>query len=161
MTELKTGDIAPSFTLPDHAESDFTLTSCRGKKVVLYFYPKDDTPGCTKQAMGFNELIDEFSRLNSIIVGISKDSVSKHAKFRSKHDLNLQLISDYDQNVTELYGAWVKKKMYGKTYMGIERCTFLIDDQGKIRKIWRKVKVKGHAQKVLDTVKSIQKHIEP
>ena len=125
-----------------------------GKKTVIYFYPKDDTPGCTKEAIDFSEKINEFSDLRTQIFGISRDSPEKHEKFIKKHDLKVNLISD-DGEITEYFGVWVEKSMYGKSYMGIERSTFLIDEQLKVIKIWRKVKVPGHVEEVLDFIKNI------
>ena len=125
-----------------------------GKKTVVYFYPKDDTPGCTKEAISFSEKINEFSNLNTQIFGVSRDSFEKHEKFKKKYNLKVNLISD-EGEITEYFGVWVEKSMYGKKYMGIERSTFVIDEQLKILKIWRKVKVSGHVEEVLDFVKNI------
>jgi len=125
-----------------------------GKKTVIYFYPKDDTPGCTKEAINFSEKINEFSNLNTQIFGVSRDSFEKHEKFKKKYNLKVNLISD-EGEITEYFGVWVEKSMYGKKYMGIERSTFVIDEQLKILKIWRKVKVSGHVEEVLDFVKNI------
>ena len=137
------------------SKSDFfTSKELMGKKTVIYFYPKDDTPGCTKEAINFSEKITEFSNLNTQIFGISRDSFEKHEKFKKKHDLVVNLISD-EGEITEYFNVWVEKSMYGKKYMGIERSTFVIDEQLKILKIWRKVKVSGHVEEVLDFVKNI------
>ena len=125
-----------------------------GKKTVIYFYPKDDTPGCSKEAINFSENINEFSNLNTQILGVSRDSFEKHEKFKKKYDLKVNLISD-DGEITEYFGVWVQKSMYGKKYMGIERSTFVIDEQLKILKIWRNVKVSGHVEEVLDFIKNI------
>ena len=125
-----------------------------GKKTVIYFYPKDDTPGCTKEAINFSEKINEFTNLNTQIFGVSRDSFEKHEKFKKKYNLKVNLISD-EGEITEYFGVWVEKSMYGKKYMGIERSTFVIDEQLKILKIWRKVKVSGHVEEVLDFVKNI------
>ena len=125
-----------------------------GKKTVIYFYPKDDTPGCTKEAINFSEKINEFANLNTQIFGVSRDSFEKHEKFKKKYNLKVNLISD-EGEITEYFGVWVEKSMYGKKYMGIERSTFVIDEQLKILKIWRKVKVSGHVEEVLDFVKNI------
>ena len=125
-----------------------------GKKTVIYFYPKDDTPGCTKEAINFSEKINEFSNLNTQIFGVSRDSFEKHEKFKKKYNLEVNLISD-EGEITEYFGVWVEKSMYGKKYMGIERSTFVINEQLKILKIWRKVKVSGHVEEVLDFVKNI------
>lgn len=137
------------------SKSDFfTSKELIGKKTVIYFYPKDDTPGCTKEAISFSEKINEFSNLNTQILGISRDPFEKHEKFKKKHDLKINLISD-EGEITEYFNVWVEKSMYGKKYMGIERSTFVIDEQLKILKIWRKVKVSGHVEEVLDFVKNI------
>lgn len=147
-TELNIGDIAPDFTLPTDGEGEITLSSLKGQKVVVYFYPKDDTPGCTKESCGFNDNLSAFNALNTTIIGISKDSVKKHDKFKAKYSLNFPLASDENSDVCEQYGVWKEKNMYGKTYMGIERTTFLIDKDGKISALWRKVKVPGHVETV-------------
>jgi len=155
MSELTVGAKAPDFDLPTDGGGTFKLSKDgKGKKVVLYFYPKDDTPGCTKQAIGFSELIDEFDAAGALIVGVSKDTAAKHDKFRDKHDLKVTLVSDEDGALCEAYGVWQEKKNYGKTYMGIVRTTFLIDEKGKISEIWPKVRVAGHVEKVLETVQS-------
>jgi peroxiredoxin Q/BCP len=154
MSELKPGDKAPDFTLPADGGRQVSLRELKGKSVVLYFYPKDDTPGCTTEAIGFSEHIDAFNAENTVVIGVSKDTVAKHDKFRDKHELKVILASDEDGAVTEAYGAWVEKNMYGRKYMGIERCTYLIGSDGVIRQVWRKVKVKGHVEAVLDAVKS-------
>ena len=151
---LKIGDAAPDFTLPDQNGDPISLASLRGKKVVLYFYPKDDTPGCTTEAIGFSEAIDDFEAAGAVVIGVSKDSVAKHDKFRDKHELKVVLASDEAGDTVEAYGAWVEKNMYGRTYMGIERCTYLIGPDGVIRQVWRKVKVKGHVDSVLEAVKA-------
>ncbi len=147
--------IAPDFTLPDAFGESFTLSAQRPKNVVLYFYPKDDTPGCTKEALEFTALADQFEAQNTMVVGISKDTVKKHEKFKTKYDLNVVLVSDAEGEVCESFGTWVEKKMYGKTYMGIERSTFLIDGTGTIVTEWRKVKVPGHVDAVLEAVTSL------
>lgn len=154
MSELAPGDKAPDFTLPANDGQTLSLSDFSGKMVILYFYPKDDTPGCTKEAIGFSERLDEFESAGAVVIGLSKDSVAKHDKFRDKHGLTVNLVSDADSDVTERYGAWVEKKMYGKTYMGIERCTYLIGQDGVIQKVWRKVKVPGHVDAVLDAVQA-------
>ena len=150
---LDVGDSAPDFTLPTDGGGELTLSSLRGKKVVLYFYPKDMTPGCTTEAEGFRDAIRDFAKANTEIVGVSKDSVKRHDNFIAKHDLLFRLVSDADGAACEAFGVWVEKKNYGRTYMGIERSTFLIDEQGKIAEIWRKVRVKGHVEKVLDAAR--------
>ena len=149
------GDMAPDFTLPRDGGSEVTLSALKPQKVVLFFYPKDDTPGCTKEAIGFTQARDAFEQAGAVIIGVSKDTVTKHEKFVSKHDLGVALVSDENSDLCERYGTWVEKNMYGKTYMGIERATFLIDSDGKIAQIWRKVKVPGHVEAVLDAVKAL------
>jgi thioredoxin-dependent peroxiredoxin len=146
---LKVGDKAPDFTLPTDGGGKVSLKDLKGKKLVLYFYPKDDTPGCTTEACGFRDALPDFSKVKAAIVGISKDSAASHDKFKTKFKLPFPLASDEDGKVCEAYGTWVEKSMYGKTYMGIERSTFLIDETGVIRNIWRKVKADGHAAEVL------------
>ena len=137
-------------------ENDFmTNNSFSGNKVVIYFYPKDDTPGCTKEAIEFSENKGNFQKLNTLILGISKDSVEKHEKFRSKHNLTVDLASDYDGKICDTFGVWVEKSMYGKKYMGIERSTFLFDENSVLIKVWRNVKVKNHVNEVLNFLESI------
>ncbi len=153
MTDI--GSAAPDFTLPRDGGGEITLSALQPKAVVLYFYPKDDTPGCTKEAIAFTEHLAEFEAAGAVILGISKDPVAKHDKFVAKHELKVALVSDEDSDVCERYGVWVEKNMYGKKYMGIERATFLIDGTGKIAQVWRKVKVPGHAEVVLDAVKAL------
>jgi peroxiredoxin Q/BCP len=148
------GQPAPDFTLPRDGGDDFTL-SAQNTAVVLYFYPKDDTPGCTKEAIAFTESLSDFEAAGAIVVGVSKDTAAKHDKFIAKHELGVVLVSDAAGSVCEDYGVWVEKSMYGKTYMGIERATFLIDASGVVRRIWRNVKVPGHAEAVLDAVKAL------
>ncbi|ARE42033.1 Thiol peroxidase, Bcp-type [Rhodovulum sp. P5] len=152
---IDTGQTAPDFTLPQDGGDDITLSALRPAPVVLYFYPKDDTSGCTKEAIAFSALQPEFEAAGAKVFGLSKDTVAKHAKFRTKHELTVPLLSDEDGTVCEAYGTWVEKKMYGKTYMGIERSTFLIDGNGQLARIWRKVKVPGHAEEVLEAVKAL------
>ena len=149
MSDLQIGDIAPTFSATRDGDDTVSLSDYAGKQVVLYFYPKDDTPGCTKEAIGFTEMASEFAQADTIILGVSKDTVKKHDKFVAKYDLGIVLISDEDGAICENYGTWVEKSMYGKTYMGIERATFLIGPDGKIAQIWRKVKVAGHVEAVL------------
>ena len=151
---LAAGDAAPDFTAPRDGGETVTLSDLKGKSVVLYFYPRDDTPGCTTEAVDFSALMPEFQAQNTVIIGVSRDSVAKHDRFRDKHDLKVMLVADETGKITEDYGVWVEKKMYGKTSMGIERATFLIDDQGIVQQIWRKVKAKGHAAEVLDAVRA-------
>ncbi|MBF9041819.1 thioredoxin-dependent thiol peroxidase [Rhodobacterales bacterium HKCCE4037] len=150
------GTPAPDFTLPRDGGGTLTLSDLRPKKVVLYFYPKDDTPGCTKEAIAFTGLGAEFDAADTQVIGISKDTAAKHDKFIAKHELGVALVSDAESDVCEQYGVWVEKNMYGKTYMGIERATFLIDGQGNIAQIWRKVKVPGHAEAVLEAAQALQ-----
>lgn len=152
---LNIGDNAPTFKLPADNGVDFDLSLQNGKKVVVYFYPKDDTSGCTSEAIQFTENATEFEKLNTVVVGISKDSVKSHDKFKAKHNLQVILASDEDLKVQTEYGVWVEKSMYGKKYMGTERSTFLLDENLKIAQIWRKVKVTGHVQEVLKAVKEI------
>ena len=146
---------APDFTLPRDGEGEVTLSALIGGPVVLFFYPKDNTPGCTTEAVDFTARIAEFDALNCSVLGISKDSVKKHDNFRAKHDLGVALLSDADSDVCEKYGVWQEKKMYGKTFMGIVRTTVLIDANGKIARIWNKVKVAGHAEEVLEAARTL------
>lgn len=148
------GDMAPDFTLPRDGGGTVALADLKGSKVVLYFYPRDDTPGCTTEAVEFTELSAEFQAAGAQVIGVSKDTVAKHDKFIAKHDLGVILASDAEGDVCERYGVWVEKSMYGKVSMGIERATFLIDADGRIVKIWRKVKAKGHAAEVLDALRN-------
>ena len=152
---IDTGDTAPDFTLPRDGGGEITLSDLKPQKVVLYFYPKDDTPGCTKEAIGFTEHVKAFEEAGAMIIGVSKDPVVKHDKFVAKHDLGIALVSDEASDLCERYGTWVEKNMYGKKYMGIERATFLIDGNGQIAQVWRKVKVPGHVEAVLDAVKAL------
>ena len=149
------GDKAPDFTLPRDGGGSVTLSDLRPSKVVLYFYPKDDTSGCTTEALDFTGLADAFVTAGCVVIGLSKDSVKAHDKFAAKHGLSVILASDEDSDTCERYGTWVEKNMYGRKYMGIERSTFLIDGEGKIARVWRKVKVKGHADEVLEAVRSL------
>ena len=153
MTDMTIGTAAPDVTLPRDGGDMITLADIQGP-VVLYFYPKDDTQGCTKEAIGFTEHLEGFAASGATILGISKDTVAKHEKFIAKHDLKIALLSDADGDVCERFGVWVEKNMYGKQYMGIERATFLISG-GKIARIWRKVKVPGHVDEVLDAVRAL------
>ena len=148
------GDAAPNvaFATPDGARS---VEAYKGRKLVLYFYPKDDTSGCTKEAQEFTALSAAFEKADTAIVGISKDSVASHSKFAAKYDLKVELGSDADGGVCEAFGTWVEKSMYGRKYMGIERATFLIDADGKVVRVWRKVKVPGHAAEVLEAAKAL------
>ena len=140
------GEEAPDFTLHSDDGMEVSLTNYRTKKVVLYFYPKDGTPGCTREAIEFRDVIKEFERENTVIIGISMDSVQSHQKFKQKHNLPFTLLSDPERKVLNLYGVWKKRSLYGRTFMGTERATFLIDEKGIVKKIYQKVKVRGHAQ---------------
>jgi peroxiredoxin Q/BCP len=152
---LSVGDKAPSFTAAFDNAQDIGPDSFKGKKVVLYFYPKDDTPGCTIEAREFRDAIGDFKKAGAVVIGVSRDSVESHDQFKEKYCLPFPLASDEDGSVCAAYGVWVKKSMYGKEYMGIERSTFLIDGQGVIRQIWRKVSVTGHVREVLQAVKNL------
>jgi peroxiredoxin Q/BCP len=152
---LQPGDKAPDFTLPTDGDGTLTLSQLAGKKVVLYFYPKDDTSGCTAEACAFRDLSPEFSAAGAVIIGVSKDDVAAHDRFKKKHGLPFALASDAGRDVCERYGVWAEKSMYGRKYMGIERSTFLIDENGIIRGVWRKVKVGGHAAEVLKAVRAL------
>ena len=155
MTDLSVGENAPAISLPRDGGDLVNLSDFKGKPVVVYFYPRDDTSGCTKQAIGFTERLAEFDAAGAVILGISKDSVTKHDKFIAKHDLKIALLSDEDGDTCERYGVWKEKSMYGKSFMGIERTTFLIGADGKIAQIWPKVKVPGHVDAVLDAVRAL------
>ena len=146
------GDMAPDFTLPADDGTNVKLSSLRGKKVVLYFYPKDDTPGCTTQACGLKEEMPRIEEENTVVLGVSPDSVESHKKFKKKFGLNFPLLADTEKKVAEAYGVWKQKSMYGKSFLGIERSTFIIDEEGRIQEAWRKVKPADHAQKVLEAV---------
>ena len=149
------GDKAPSFKMPADGGGELSLDALKGKAVILYFYPKDDTPGCTKEACGFRDALPDFSAANAAIIGVSKDSVAKHDKFKAKYDLPFALGADEDGAVCEAYGTWVEKSIYGRKYMGIEWATFLIDGEGVLRGVWRKVKVNGHVDAVLAATKDL------
>lgn len=153
--KAKVGNKAPNFNLPASGDQTLTLKSFLGKKVIIYFYPKDDTPGCTKEACGFKESMPDFSKVNAEVIGISKDTVAKHDKFISKYDLNFSLASDVEGSTCEDYGVWKEKNMYGRKYMGIERSTFLIDEKGILCAEWRKVKVPGHVAEVLAAAENL------
>jgi peroxiredoxin Q/BCP len=146
---------APDFTLPGDGGESVTLSALRPRAVVLFFYPRDDTSGCTKEAVAFSGLQAEFEAAGAVVMGISKDSVASHEKFRDKHGLTVQLLSDAESEVCEAFGVWKEKSMYGKKFMGIERSTFLIDSEGRIAREWRKVKVPGHAEEVLEAVRAL------
>jgi thioredoxin-dependent peroxiredoxin len=147
--QLREGDRAPDFTLPSSAGKEVRLSSLRGKKVVLYFYPADDTPGCTKEACAFRDNIPEFGGLDAVVLGVSKDSLDSHRKFIDKYSLNFTLLSDEDLTAHRLYDTWKEKNNYGRKYWGTERSTFVVDEEGKIKRIFRKVKVDGHDADVL------------
>ena len=153
--ELKIGDKAPSFTLPADGGSKVSLADLKGKSVVLYFYPKDDTSGCTAEAIAFSKDSKAFKAAGAVVVGVSKDSAASHDKFKAKYDLSVTLVADEETKTAEAYGVWVEKSMYGRRYMGMERATFLIDGKGIIRHIWRKVKVPGHSADVLAAAKAL------
>ncbi len=155
MSELQIGEKAPDFSVSIADNKNLELSDLSGKYVVLYFYPKDNTPGCTVEAKDFNELLPEFLSHGAEVIGISKDSLKSHDKFRELYDLKFYLGSDVECNICSDYGVWVQKSMFGKKYMGINRASFLIDKEGKIACIWPKVKVSGHAQEVLDKIKEI------
>jgi thioredoxin-dependent peroxiredoxin len=150
------GQAAPDFTLQANSNRTISLQDFRGQYVVLYFYPKDMTPGCTTEACDFRDYHPEFAKLNTVVLGISPDDVKSHDKFAAKHELPFPLLADPDHQVADAYGVWVLKKMYGREYMGIERSTFLIDPEGTIVKAWPKVKVKGHVEEVLQTIRELQ-----
>ena len=152
---LKEGNKAPAFNLPGDDGKKHRLSDYLGQKVVLYFYPRDNTPGCTTEACDFRDNMNRLKQKGTVVFGVSKDSIASHEKFIAKHDLNFVLLSDEDTKVHEKYGAWGEKSMYGKKFMGCIRSTFLIDEKGKLVKAWNKVKVKGHVDDVLETIKGI------
>jgi peroxiredoxin Q/BCP len=153
---LEVGDKAPGFTLPADGGGEISLKDFAGKPVVLYFYPKDDTPGCTTEACAFRDSLPDFARVKAAVIGVSRDSVASHDKFKKKYKLPFPLVSDEDGKVCEAYGVWTEKNMYGKKYMGIERSSFLIDGKGVIRGVWRKVTVPGHVEEVLEAAKALK-----
>jgi peroxiredoxin Q/BCP len=153
--KLEPGKKAPAFDLPTDGEGRIKLSGLKGQKVVLYFYPKDDTSGCTQEAIDFNGLRKQFEKAETVILGVSPDPVKSHDKFKAKHGLEFDLISDESKKMLEAYGVWVEKSMYGRKYMGVERTTVLIDADGKIAQIWNKVKVPGHAKEVLAAAKAL------
>lgn len=153
--ELKPGDRAPDFDLPADGGRRISLSALKGKSVVLYFYPRDDTSGCTAEAIAFSRDAQAFAQAGAVVIGISKDSVASHDRFKAKHTLSLDLASDEETITAQAYGVWVEKSMYGRRYMGMERATFLIDGSGKIRQVWRRVKVPRHSAEVLAAVKSL------
>jgi peroxiredoxin Q/BCP len=155
---LKEGDRAPEFNLPDESENYRKLADFRGKWVVLYFYPRDDTPGCTIEAINFTKDLKKFKKFNSVVLGVSPDSGKSHCRFIKKHRLKLALLSDPDHKILEKYGAWKQKNLYGKKTMGVERSTFLINPEGSIQGIWRKVRVFGHTLEVLEALKNVARN---
>lgn len=152
---IEPGMPAPDFTAPTDGSGTLTLSELRGRKVVLYFYPKDSTPGCTKEACHFKDRWPDFSAVNAEIVGVSKDSVKRHDNFKAKYALPFRLVADVDGSICDNYNTWVTKKLYGREYLGIERSTFLIDEEGVVRHVWRKIKVKGHADNVLEAAQEL------
>lgn len=152
---IKEGDKAPAFTLPCDGGGNISLSDFKGRPLIVYFYPKDDTPGCTKEACEFRDLQADFSKVKAAVVGISRDSVKSHDKFKAKYDLPFPLGSDEDGKVCEAYGAWGERTMYGRKFMGVVRSTFLIDGKGVLRKAWRYVKLPGHVEEVLAAVKAL------
>ncbi|HUH10151.1 MAG TPA: peroxiredoxin [Brevundimonas sp.] len=155
MTDITEGQAAPAFDLSTDGDGRVTLAGLKGKSVILYFYPKADTPGCTTEGLDFSALADQFAAANAVVIGVSRDAVKKLDRFKAKHDLKVVLGSDEDGMVCEAYGTWIMKKLYGREYMGVERATFLIDSAGVVRRIWRSVKVKGHAEQVLEAAQSL------
>jgi peroxiredoxin Q/BCP len=155
MTEITEGSKAPAFDMATADGGRVTLDALKGRKVILYFYPKADTPGCTAEGQDFSALIADFDKAGATVIGVSRDPVKKLDRFKAKYDLKVVLASDEPEDVTEAWGVWVQKKLYGREYMGIERATFLIDGAGVVRRVWRKVSVKGHAAEVLAAVQTI------
>jgi thioredoxin-dependent peroxiredoxin len=152
---LEIGDRAPDFTLPSDGGGTVALKNFEGKPVILYFYPRDDTPGCTKEACGFRDSVRNFAKSGAVVIGVSKDSVASHDRFKKKYQLPFILGSDEDVAVAKKYGVWVEKSLYGRKYMGMDRATFLIDGKGVIRGLWRKVKVPGHVDAVREAAKAL------
>jgi len=155
MSGPQPGDKAPDFTAPTDGGDALTLSSLKGKNVVLYFYPKDDTPGCTTEACGFRDNMAALAGSGTVVLGVSRDSVKRHDNFKAKYELPFRLVSDEDGAICEAYGVWVEKVNYGRTYMGIERATFLIDAKGVVRQVWRKVRVKGHVEAVCEAAAAL------
>ena len=149
------GKKVPAFSLPSSSGKPWTLADAAGRKVVVYFYPKDNTSGCTRESIEFRDLHDQFRRAKTVVVGVSPDSVASHCRFRDKYDFPFELLSDEEKKVCELFGAWIEKSLYGRKYMGVERSTFLIDAAGVLRQEWRKVKVDGHAEEVLAAARAL------
>ena len=152
---LIVGDPAPAFSLPATGMGSVSLDALKGRKVVLYFYPKDDTSGCTLEAKSFNDLRDEFAAHDTLVIGVSPDGLKSHEKFSAKYDLDFALVSDETQAILTAYGVWAEKSMYGRKYMGVERTTVLIDREGRVTRVWSKVKVPGHADEVLKAATSL------
>ncbi|WP_313105413.1 peroxiredoxin [Brevundimonas sp.] len=155
MTDITEGQAAPAFDLATDGGGRVTLDGLKGQSVVLYFYPKADTPGCTTEGLDFSALAEQFAAVNAVVIGVSRDAVKKLDRFMAKHDLKVVLGSDEDGLVCEAYGTWIMKKLYGREYMGVERATFLIDGAGVVRRVWRNVKVKGHAEQVLEAAQKL------
>lgn len=151
---LKVGDVAPDFKLSDETGKEISLSDFKGKKIVVYFYPKDDTPGCTKEACGFRDVYDYILEAGAVVIGISRDDSKSHEKFKNKYNLPFYLLSDPENKMLESYGAWQEKKMYGKAYMGIARITYIIDEAGVVQKAYPKVKPETHAEEILDDLKA-------
>lgn len=149
---VKEGDTAPDFSLPADDGSTVSLSDYRGRKVILYFYPKDDTSGCTKQACELRDSLTRIDEAGAVVLGVSPDSIESHVKFRDKYDLNFPLLADEDQEVCRAYGVWKEKSMYGRKFWGVERSTFIIDEEGVVVAAWRRVRPKGHAERVLEVV---------
>lgn len=155
MTQITKGDQAPDFNLPTDGDGKFALSANQNKIIVLFFYPKDDTSGCTMEAIDFTSKLAEFEKLGAVVIGLSPDPVKKHDKFITKHDLKVTLVSDEEKETLQKYGIWLEKSMYGRKYMGVERTTLLIDKSGKVVEAWHKVKVPGHVDEVLERLKSL------
>lgn len=155
MTKLMKGADAPGFEMNIDGGDTVSLEALKGHPVVVYFYPKDDTSGCTREAIDFSNMRDQFASHKATVIGVSPDSVKSHDKFKAKHDLTVMLAADEEKDTIQAYGVWVEKSMYGRKYMGVERATFLVDGDGKIAKIWRKVKVKGHVEAVLEAIQAL------
>ncbi|WP_331374392.1 peroxiredoxin [Sinorhizobium chiapasense] len=155
MARLGPGDVAPDFELPRDGGGSISLSALRGKPVVLFFYPKDDTKACTEEAISFSGLADDFAAAGVVLIGLSPDSVKKHDRFAKKHNLTVTLAADEEKNVVNAYGVWVEKTLYGRKYMGVERTTFLINPDGTISRVWEKVRVAGHASEVLAAAKTL------
>jgi peroxiredoxin Q/BCP len=155
MSTPKIGNKAPAFSLPATGEQNIALKDLKGKNLVLYFYPKDSTPGCTTEGQDFRDLYKEFQKLNTEILGVSRDTIRRHENFKAKQDFPFELLSDEEEILCKKYDVIKEKKLYGKVHMGIERSTFIIDAKGVLRKEWRKVKVKGHVDEVLEAIKEL------